>query len=127
MKNDIVFVNSDPKICEGAKNHLRDNEYNLITLTNPEETLDVIFKKRPCMVVQEFGMPGRNNLTLLQGIKSLMPETPIVLIMGKNDLGNVNRTVFGNGCMLMGKPINWPHLKETFHLFSSAANNAVKI
>lgn len=87
-----------------------------ITARDGNEALDVVKEKSPQLVISEIHMPNRDGLSLLQDLRQLNPELPVILITGymsyKVDLEALKKNNIKPDAFLE-KPFTLEQLKET--------------
>lgn len=98
--------------------------FEAITARDGDEGFAAFQKYHPCLVVSDIHMPNRNGLLLLQDIKSLNPDCPVILITGylhyKSDLNAVGATP---DCF-MEKPFSLEQLREAVETLRPAIQAA---
>lgn len=60
----------------------RDHTYELLTASNGETALEICARRSVDLVFSDLRMPGMGGLRLLAELKSMTPETPVVMITG---------------------------------------------
>lgn len=85
----LVYVVDDEEfICESLSEILKDYKYEVVSFTDPTETLRACIERAPDLVCTDLKMPQMSGLELLKGIRSKKIECPVVFITGfiDNDL-----------------------------------------
>ena len=76
----ILIIDDDQSICEVLRISLKREGYQLTVHSNPEHGLDE-FRKNPYdLVIQDIKMPQMDGIDLLQKLKKVRAETPVVII-----------------------------------------------
>jgi CheY-like chemotaxis protein len=89
-----------------------------------DEGIAVVRNQHPDLVVSDIHMPNRNGLLLLQDIRQLNPDLPVILITGymsyKSDLNSISVEPDA----FMEKPFTLEQLKETVSRLQPAIEHA---
>jgi DNA-binding NtrC family response regulator len=84
-----------------------------LTARDGDEGIVVVRSQHPDLVVSDIHMPNRNGLLLLQDIRRLNPQLPVILITGyvsyKSDLSLITEEPDA----FMEKPFTMEQLRET--------------
>ena len=76
-----IFVVEDEEILRvSLRDDLRDAGYDVLEFDDPLKVLDKIKKQIVDIVIKDIKMPKMNGLELLDKIKSVKPETTVILI-----------------------------------------------
>ncbi|MCG6894612.1 MAG: response regulator [Desulfobacteraceae bacterium] len=59
--------------------------YEVFVAENETQGLQIFQREQPRIVLTDIKMPGQDGLTILQKIKSLRPETEVIVITGHGD------------------------------------------
>jgi len=59
--------------------------YEVLTAENADSGLDIFKKELPPIVLTDIKMPGRDIFSVLKTIKSIRPETEVMVVTGHGD------------------------------------------
>jgi two-component system nitrogen regulation response regulator NtrX len=92
MASDILIVDDESDICELVAGLLQDEGYTTRTARDSDSALNEIKARRPNLVFLDIWLQGSrlDGLQLLDAIKELHPELPVVMISGH---GNIETAV----------------------------------
>lgn len=79
----ILSVHSESAFRKHLVDYLEDSGFTLFEASNGEEGLAVFRRITPDLVLSSLQMPVQNGLELLDAIKRESPETPVIVISGK--------------------------------------------
>jgi len=68
---------------EGPREALRmvfKGEYKILTAKDGQECLDLVRRERPSLILLDVRLPGMDGIEVLQRIKKIRPETPVIVI-----------------------------------------------
>jgi DNA-binding NtrC family response regulator len=89
-----------------------------------DEGITAVKECHPSLVVSDIHMPNRNGLLLLQDIKNLNPDLPVILITGyMNYKSDVNQVKVQPDAF-MEKPFTLEQLKATIEQLHSSIEHA---
>jgi DNA-binding NtrC family response regulator len=89
-----------------------------------DEGISVVREQHPDLVVSDIHMPNRNGLLLLEDIKTLNPDLPVILITGYMHYKSDVNSVTTQPDAFMEKPFTLDELKETVASLKPAIDRA---
>ena len=92
MASDILIVDDEADICELVAGLLQDEGYTTRTARDADSALSEIKNRRPNLLFLDIWLQGSrlDGLQLLDEVKALHPELPVVMISGH---GNIETAV----------------------------------
>src|SRR5215468_1312037 len=92
MASDILIVDDESDICELVAGLLQDEGYSTRTARDSDGALNEIKSRRPNLLFLDIWLQGSrlDGLQLLDSVKELHPELPVVMISGH---GNIETAV----------------------------------
>lgn len=85
----VLFVDDEINIQRSIKRLLRKEDYEVITVSNGFEALEIIRSQKIHLVISDFRMPEMTGTQLLQKIKELDSSTIRVILSGYANAGVV--------------------------------------
>ena len=83
MKHKILVVDDEQGIVEGIKNILEVSEsYEVVEAFNGEEAFEKFKSEEPALVITDIKMPRKDGLWLVDQIRSISENTPVVMMSG---------------------------------------------
>ncbi|PSW13908.1 sigma-54-dependent Fis family transcriptional regulator [Photobacterium sanctipauli] len=88
MNNDIevLIIDDDQDVLDSYQQLLEMSGYKVKAITDPTQVTTLLHKDWPGVVVTDMYMPGLSGMDLLEHIKSLDPELPVIMITGHGDI-----------------------------------------
>ena len=83
----LLVVDDDQKIREIISNFLTRQGYQVAQTDNGTQALKKFFEENYDLVVTDFQMPGMNGLRLTERIHLVVPETPVIVMSGNDNIG----------------------------------------
>ena len=100
-----IFIVDDEKIIRvPLADELREAGFNVQEFGNTMQTLGAIEKKKVDVVIAEYKMPSREGVELLSKIKSVRPETSVILITEYGSEDTVIQAIKGGAYDYIEKP-----------------------
>ena len=89
-KNRILIVDDDDAMRLALSESLESCGFDISAAENGNEALNLFNKRKFDLVVTDMKMPGMTGIEVLQGVKKLSPDIPVILITA---YGTVNTAV----------------------------------
>jgi len=87
IPNGKVFLVDDEKVVRlSLKRELQNKNYEVEDFESAQEALSFISEDWPGVLVSDVSMPQMNGLTLMEKVKEVDPEIPVILITGKGNI-----------------------------------------
>ncbi len=88
INNDIevVIIDDDQDVLDAYQHLLEVSGYKAYALTDPTAAVSMLHKNWPGVVVTDMYMPGLSGMELLDKVKALDPELPVIMITGHGDI-----------------------------------------
>lgn len=106
MEKKLLLVDDEADILEVLGLYLQDLGYVVVTAGNGREGLEVFQRERPSIVLTDIRMPGLDGIGLLREVKSLDPETEVIMITGHGDLDTAIQSLKHEATDFITKPIH---------------------
>jgi len=108
----IFIVDDEQTIREGLALGL-EAEYHVEAFPTAEKAIEAMRKNFPDLVLLDIGLPGMNGVAALQRIKSLNPDTLVIMITAYEDIKTVVSTMKLGAYDYVVKPIHMDGLELT--------------
>jgi twitching motility two-component system response regulator PilH len=82
MKARILIVDDEALILLGWEQSLKSAGYDVKTALNGKEALEITLEQKPDIVITDLIIPEMNGVELCRRIKTISPETEVLLISG---------------------------------------------
>lgn len=81
----ILIVEDDEAIATALALNLKIEGYQSSTVTDGDEALAAIEERRPCLVLLDIGLPGKNGLDVLGELRGRGDTTPVVVLSARQE------------------------------------------
>lgn len=90
MKN-ILFIEDEKEVRETVVELLENAGYNVITVENGEQALEILEKEIPDLLIADIMMPKMDGYQLLDYFYKLpdSPKAPFIFLSGKSDSSDI--------------------------------------
>jgi type II secretory ATPase GspE/PulE/Tfp pilus assembly ATPase PilB-like protein/FixJ family two-component response regulator len=113
----LLFVDDEPGILRSLKRLFFEDDYRIITCTEPRNALEIMEKEEVQLVISDQKMPEMTGTELLAQIKKKWPATVRIMLTGFADIGTIMAAVNeGSVYKFITKPWNDDDLKLTVKL-----------
>jgi len=102
----ILIVDDEQNIRQGLKELLTIHNYEVDIARDGVEALELFDKKEYSLVLSDIMMPGMTGLDLTKQIKSLNPETFVVLFTGYSSIDTAVEAIKSGAEEYLLKPVN---------------------
>jgi CheY-like chemotaxis protein len=85
----VVCIDDDPPVLAAIRRLFRREPYELVTLGEPGEVLDLIEARGVDLIIADQRMPGILGTDLLKTIRQKSPTTACVILTGHADLSDI--------------------------------------
>jgi two-component system response regulator PilR (NtrC family) len=121
LRNKInILVVDDYEGCRSAiASILRDCGYLVDDAQNGMEALNLIKNKQYDLVITDMEMPGINGLGLLSKIKTIAPDTKVIIATGSGTVNSYMESMILGACEYLTKPIEMKKLTKVVATFFS--------
>ncbi|MFH1771558.1 MAG: response regulator [Candidatus Omnitrophota bacterium] len=111
-KHKILIIDDEINICKLLKLNLESTgQYSVDTVTSGEEGLDKVKAINYDLVITDYCLPGMNGADVLNSLKRINPESPVILFsIYSDDDSKINSKIKGKADGLISKPIDHKQL-----------------
>lgn len=111
----MIFVDDDPDVLESVSDFLRDEGFQVYAFTNGYDAFQRFLEEPVDLVLSDIKMPVLTGIELLDKIRAVDLETPVILATGYADL-NVALDAINKGAFeFIIKPYNLSYLVHAIH------------
>ncbi|MBE0425258.1 MAG: response regulator [Nitrospirae bacterium] len=105
MAEKILIVDDEPDMLKLLSMIIREKTPYEVTITNnPLEALDIARKGEIDLVIADLKMPGLNGMELLDAIKRVVENIPVILITAYGTVESAAETMQKGGFDFITKP-----------------------
>ncbi|MCC6532518.1 MAG: EAL domain-containing protein [Burkholderiales bacterium] len=105
----ILMVDDDPVLIEVIQATLEEHGYaNVVATTQPDESIELIGRHRPDVLLLDMVMPGIDGLTLLADLRSqaLSQQMPVIVLTASSDPAIKLRALELGAADFLAKPVD---------------------
>ena len=83
----IIIIDDEPIALQGTALHLRVAGYTDVQTFTSVEQASLVWQKGQCAaIILDVIMPDSNGLEVLKRIKSILPQVPVIMVTGVNEI-----------------------------------------
>ena len=113
MKRKILIIDDDLNIIKLLSLFLERNGSEVLSEQNAEKGLAVIRKHNFDLILLDIMLPDVNGLDVLKRIKKMVPNIPVIMITGGNDLEIAKKSLSEGAVDYITKPFDFDYLHTT--------------
>ena len=110
----IHVIDDDAPIREGLAALLGDR-YDVRTFASGEEALAAARQGPPDLALLDIQLPGADGLEILGELRTIAPDTPVLMVTGNEDLRTAVVAMRGGAHDYVAKPIHPESLERAVH------------
>jgi len=105
MAATVLVIDDDPTVRDSVVAYLDDCDYRMTSAASATEALELVANDVPDAVICDLKMPGMNGIELLERLKQLHPELPVIVVSGAGVMDDVVRALRLGADDFLVKPI----------------------
>jgi two-component system, NtrC family, C4-dicarboxylate transport response regulator DctD len=109
----VILVDDDPEVLAAYQQTLELAGIQVEPQRSAQAALAMLSRNAPAVVVTDVRMPGRDGLSLLDAVRLLDKEIPVVLVTGHADVPMALRAIRSGAWDFIEKPADPVQLAET--------------
>jgi two-component system NtrC family sensor kinase len=109
----ILLVDDETCVLQSLRNTLNQIGYNVFTARNVPEAIQVFGEQPIDLVLSDIYLGGESGLRLLDHLRKVSPEVPVIVFTGKPDLVTAIESVRRGAYDYLLKPITTEGLKSS--------------
>lgn len=113
---EILVVDDETSVCEFLTRALGEDNFRVTAMTDASSLQGAVLDRKPCLVILDLHLEGRNGLEVFKEMKVLAPEMPVVIVSGDPDPEVRAEAKRLGACEFLSKPINWNTLRNIAYL-----------
>lgn len=108
----ILIIDDEQPTLQMLKLYLEVCGHEVLTAENEARGMVVFQDHRPPIVLTDIKMPGKDGFAVLRQIKSLAPETQVIVITGHGDRDLARQAFDLDACAFFNKPLDTEALER---------------
>ncbi len=107
----IVVVDDEEPQRRVLAGFLRKAGYEVVAVGSPDEALAVVAARTVDLVLTDLRMPGKNGVELLEAVRGLNPEIPVVVMTAYGTVASAVDAMKRGAADFLGKPVDLDELE----------------
>ena len=103
--NRILLIDDEPDIVRVLSMSLKADGYDVIPAHSGVEGIEIFEKEKPEIVLTDIKMPGMDGIEVLKQVKSIEPESEVIIITGHGDIDNTIEALQFGVSDFINKPV----------------------
>ena len=112
-KKMILVIDDDMQIRELLKTFLENNGCDVKTASTGEKGLAKIRKRNFDLILLDIILPDGDGVEVLTNIKKILPNAPVLMITGGNDIEIAESCLSKGAADYITKPFDFEYLRTT--------------
>lgn len=108
----IIAVDDNEGSLELVSNALQSDDVEVLTVTDPEQALEMIQSRRPPIVITDLVMPKLGGMDLLERVVEFDPSISVVLMTAHYSTESAIEAIRKGACDYLDKPVAVSLLRE---------------
>lgn len=100
----LAIIDDEVAVLRTLQRKAAKNGYEVRVFTSPEEALSVIDRRHFDIVLSDLRMPGMDGFTVLERVKSISPETEVIIMTGYGSVSTAVDLVKKGAFYYLDKP-----------------------
>ncbi|RFC53798.1 sigma-54-dependent transcriptional regulator [Brumimicrobium aurantiacum] len=105
VKKKILIIDDDVDICMLLKRFFERNNYDVEIAFKGKEGIDLLKDNKVDLVLTDFRLPDKNGFEMLEAIKSINEEIPVIIITGYSEVNQAIKAIRLGAHEYVTKPI----------------------
>jgi two-component system nitrogen regulation response regulator GlnG len=123
----VLIVDDEPAICWCLEQIFRDDLFPVQSAADAEEGLRLAEKLNPGLIMLDVRLPGMSGLDALPKFKTIVPQTPIIVITAFGDLNTAVQAIRLGATDYLTKPFGTEQVQKVYRSALDAADQARQI
>jgi len=102
----ILIIDDEQPTLQMLSLFLEACGHAVLTAENESRGMETFRRERPPIVLTDIKMPGKDGLSVLRQIKSLSPETEVIVITGHGDKDLARKALELDASAFFNKPLD---------------------
>lgn len=112
-KNTVLIVDDCKDVRDAIKDFLQQNGCTVLTADSGHEALNIARVHDVQLFLVDIYMPGMNGDELLEKLRQLFPETPVIILTGYADDDTARKCMKCGAYDYIRKPFDFDYLKTS--------------
>lgn len=104
-KSVVLIVDDEPSLCEILAFNLENAGYETVIANGGYQALEIVKSRAIDVIVSDIRMPNGSGIELLDSIKKIMPDKPVLLFITAYADLSVDTMYKKGAAAVLGKPV----------------------
>lgn len=109
----LMVVDVEIDICNFIKSFFEERDFEVVYAHNSLDALPMVEREKPDVLIMDIKLPGMSGLDALPYIKSINPDTKVIIVTNINDEEKINEARSKGAEGYITKPLLLEELLET--------------
>ncbi|MBI2252808.1 MAG: response regulator [Armatimonadetes bacterium] len=124
QRKKILVVDDEIDVGDFFKENLDSEKYEIISALDGEETLNLVKKSSPDLVLLDIKMPKMDGIEVLRKIKIFKKDLPVIMITGYGMMKTAREAMLLKAYDYITKPFDLEFIKN---LINEVFNEEIKV
>ena len=106
----VLVVDDDPSVMEVTSLLLEEHGYPVVAISDPTYAMDKLRENNIGVVLTDIKMPMLSGTELLDKVRDIYPDMPVILMTGYSDMGSAVYSIRAGAFDYIMKPYNIEYL-----------------
>lgn len=102
----VLIVDDEEEICSILAHLVKKEGLLPVIAFNGEQALELVRLREPDVILADIGLPGMNGMEVLEEVKKMAPELPVVMITGHAEVSGAVRALKAGAHDYLAKPFD---------------------
>lgn len=113
IRPSLLIVEDEKNEREGLRKFLSPRGYEIFLAGDAEASVKIVKEENPDIVLTDLVLPGKDGLWLLEKIKSMAPESTVIIFTSYGTVENAVRAIKQGAFHYLTKPLDFDELETT--------------
>lgn len=119
----ILIIDDEKPTLQMLTLYLEVCGHEVLTAENEAGGMTIFERHRPPIVLTDIKMPGKDGFSVLRQIKSMAPDTQVIVITGHGDRDLARQAYDLDACAFFNKPLDTEALEKEIKRIENEAGN----
>src|SRR5690349_4509143 len=108
----LVIIDDNPGSLEMLSSALAQPDLEILTASDPEQGLDLVYERHPAIVLTDLVMPRVSGMEVLERIMEFDPATDVILMTAHYSTESAVEAIKKGASDYLNKPVSIQSLRE---------------
>lgn len=113
MSQRLLYADDEEELRELVKTHLSLEGYDVVTVSDGHEAVEVLMKEHFDLVLLDLKMPRMDGFAVLKFLSTRKNSPPVIMLTGLDDVGIAGQCVKLGAADYLTKPYNFHELIDS--------------